>query len=78
MPHVYGYWLEEIGLQTKNSIELVKKEKTFFSFRSVANRFSDDSPILLFNKAVVVIFWKVENRWRWFFRFDNTWSAGGW
>ena len=62
MPHVYGYWLEEIGIQTKDSTELDKKGKPFFSFRNVDNHFSDDSPILLFNKAVVVIFWKVENR----------------
>jgi hypothetical protein len=55
-PHVYGYWLEEIGIQTKDSIELVKKEKSFFGFRSVDNRFSHESPILLLNKAIVVFF----------------------
>jgi hypothetical protein len=54
MLHVNGDCVKEIGIQTKNSIELVKKEKPFFSFRSVANRFSHNVSILLFNRAVVV------------------------
>ena len=54
MPHVNGYWLEENDIQTKDSIELVKKEKSFFNFRSLANRFSHHGPVLLVNKAVVV------------------------
>ena len=33
---------------------MVKKEKSFFNFRSLANRFSHHGPVLLVNKAVVV------------------------
>jgi hypothetical protein len=34
MSHINVSWLEEIVIQTKESIDLVKKEKLFFSFRS--------------------------------------------
>jgi len=36
----------------KDSIELVKKEKSFFNFRSGANRFSQHGPVLLFNREL--------------------------
>ena len=49
--------MEEIGIQTKDRIEFIQKEKLFFRLIATrANRFSHDRPVLLFNIAVVVFF----------------------
>ena len=49
--------MEEVGIEAEKSIQLVEKRKLIFSLiTQIANGFSHHDPVLLFDRAVIILF----------------------